>query len=56
MRTKPSAYYQRYSALLAQEALPAGIVHFLTRVGLPRSGKARILRAFAEAVEAAAAA
>jgi len=54
MRTKPSACCQRHFALLAQESLLAGTVHFLTRVGLPRSGEARILRAFAEAVEAAA--
>jgi hypothetical protein len=50
-RTKPSDYRQRYFALIAQDFLLSGTVHFLTGVGLPRSGIARKLRAFAEAVE-----
>jgi hypothetical protein len=37
--------------LIAQDCLLSGAVHFLTGVGLPRSGIARKLRAFAEAVE-----
>src|SRR5215470_11930608 len=51
IRTKPSDYRQRYFALIAQDFLLSGAVHFLTGVGLPRSGIARKLRAFAEAVE-----
>jgi hypothetical protein len=51
MRTKPSDYRQRYFALIAQDFLLSGTVHFLTGVGLPRSGIARKLRSFAEAVE-----
>jgi hypothetical protein len=50
-RTKPSDYRQRYFALIAQDFLLSGTVNFLTGVGLPRSGIARKLRAFAEAVE-----
>jgi len=50
-RTKASDYRQRYFALIAQDFLLSGTVHFLTGVGLPRSGIARKLRAFAEAVE-----
>jgi hypothetical protein len=51
MQTKPSEDRQRYFALLAQDYLLSGAVQFLTGVGLPRSGIARKLRSFAEAVE-----
>lgn len=50
-RTRSSDYRQRYFALIAQDFLLSGTVHFLTGVGLPRSRIARKLRAFAEAVE-----
>jgi hypothetical protein len=51
MRTNLRDDRQRYFAQLAQDVLLSGTVHFLTGVGLPRSGIARKLRAFAEAVE-----
>jgi len=51
IRTKPSDYRQRYFALIAQDFLLSGTVHFLTGAGLPRSGIAQKLRSFAAAVE-----
>jgi len=51
VRTKATDDRQRHFALIAQDFLLSGTVHFLTDVGLPRSDIAGKLRALAEAVE-----